>query len=406
MGTLAGLVNDWFSARFAGVVKTLACSFLLMSLGAVAQSSSSGLIDVVARVKPAIVIVGTFKATNSPRFALRGTGFVVGDGNFAVTNAHVIPEGLEKDPESKIVIQVRTPQNELQARLVTVLEIDKPRDLALLQFDGPPVPKLSIRDSDAVREGQSIAFMGFPIGGALGFSPVTHRGIISSITAIALPSSNSTQLNARNVASLRSGEGLRALSPAGETSQGRTAADAVRGGRDDALPVILFGNSRGTMATGWAMTKNFDRDCTLDLPEINCGPPLGDRTIKAAILFAEFTSGQGYVMDRPSAEDEERGLGRDRPLFIGGNEVENNLIFFPSSAILAGMDKWPAAFFARGLYDYAASLQGTMDSYSRVKGPKELVVVRGPHPFESWPPPERQRSQKCLPLPHAILHCI
>jgi pimeloyl-ACP methyl ester carboxylesterase len=195
------------------------------------------------------------------------------------------------------------------------------------------------------------------------------------------------------VASLRTGEGMRAMSPAGETRKGEAAALAVRGGRDDSLPVILFGNSRGTMATGWAMTKNFDKDCTLDLPEITCGPPVGDKTIKAAILFAEFTSGQGYVMDRPSVEDEERGLGRDRPLFIGGNEVENNLIFFPSSAILAGMDKWPAAFFARGLYDYAASLQGTVDSYRRVKGLKELVVVRGPHPFESWPAEERSRSQ-------------
>ncbi len=163
---------------------------------------------------------------------------------------------------------------------------------------------------------------------------------------------------------------------------------------DEFSDARLFGNSRGTMATGWAMTKNFDKDCTLDLPEIACGPPVGDRTIKGAILFAEFTSGQGYVMDRPSLEDEERGLGRDRPLFIGGNEVENNLIFFPSSAILAGMDKWPAAFFARGPYDYAASLQGTVDSYSRVKGPKELVVVRGPHPFESWPEAERQRTQE------------
>lgn len=197
------------------------------------------------------------------------------------------------------------------------------------------------------------------------------------------------------VAGLRSGEGMRAMSPAGETRNGRAAAEDVRGGPSaEGLPVILFGNSRGTMATGWAMTKNFDKDCTYDLPEIKCGPPAGDRTIKGAILFAEFTSGQGYVMDRPSIEDEQRGLGRDRPLFIGGNEVENNLIFFPSSAILAGMDKWPAAFFARGTYDYAASLQGTVDSYSRVKGPKELVVVRGPHPFESWPAAERQRTQQ------------
>jgi hypothetical protein len=58
------------------------------------------------------------------------------------------------------------------------------------------------------------------------------------------------------------------------------------------------------------------------------------------------------------------------------------------------MDKWPAAFFARGLYDYAASLQGTVDSYSRVKGLKELVVVRGPHPFESWPNEEQRRVQE------------
>jgi serine protease Do len=161
--------------------------------------------EAIAKVKPSIVLVGTFKATNSPRFNLRGTGFVAGDGNFVVTNAHVIPDGPEKDPEAKIVIQVRTAQGELQARVANILEIDKLRDLALLQFDGAAVPKLTVRDSDTVREGQAIAFMGFPIGGALGFSPVTHRGTISSITAIALPSSNASQLNARNVASLRSG---------------------------------------------------------------------------------------------------------------------------------------------------------------------------------------------------------
>ena len=204
MSTVAACVNG-SSMWLRRVVKVVAYGFLLMPLVATAQTSSTGLADAVARVKPSVVLVGTFKATNSPRFTLRGTGFVVGDGNFAITNAHVIPEGMEKDPESRVVIQVRTPQSELQARVATVLEIDKPRDLALLQFDGPPVPKLSIRDSDTAREGQAIAFMGFPIGGALGFSPVTHRGIISSITAIALPASNASQLNARNIASLRSG---------------------------------------------------------------------------------------------------------------------------------------------------------------------------------------------------------
>lgn len=197
------------------------------------------------------------------------------------------------------------------------------------------------------------------------------------------------------IANLRTGEGLRAMAPSGEIRKGAAAAELVHGARADAgLPVLLFGNSRGTMASGWAMTLNFDKDCSYDMPTIACKKAVGDTNIKGVMLMAEFTSGPGYVMDRPSAEDEARGLGRDRSLFIAGSAVEHNVVFFPSSAILAGIHKWPAAFFARGLWDYAASLQGTMDSYRRVQGPKELVVVRAPHPYEVWPPPEQIRVRE------------
>lgn len=58
------------------------------------------------------------------------------------------------------------------------------------------------------------------------------------------------------------------------------------------------------------------------------------------------------------------------------------------------MNKWPAAFFARGLWDYAASLQGTVESYRRVQGPKELVVVRAPHPYQVWPEQEQARVRE------------
>ena len=56
-----------------------------------------------------------------------------------------------------------------------------------------------------MREGQAVAFTGFPIGGALGLSPVTHRGIISAITPIVLPGANARELNARVVQQIRSG---------------------------------------------------------------------------------------------------------------------------------------------------------------------------------------------------------
>jgi hypothetical protein len=110
------------------------------------------------------------------------------------------------------------------------------------------------------------------------------------------------------------------------------------------------------------------------------------------MLLAEFSSGVGYVPLQTASTNDQRGTGRDRALFIGGLEVEQNIVFFPSSAILAGMDKWPSAFFARGLWCYAAGLEGTVDSYSRVNGLKELVVVRAPHAFVTWPETEKHRT--------------
>jgi hypothetical protein len=195
------------------------------------------------------------------------------------------------------------------------------------------------------------------------------------------------------IASLRSGKGMRALTPNGKVLRGPEAAVAVHGNAGDAgMPVFLLGSSRGTMASSWAMTINFDKDCSYDLPEIQCGPARHDPNIKGAILIAEFSSGTGYLPAETSPKDDGRGPGRDRGLFIGGIEIEHNIVFFPSSATLAGIHKWPSIFIARGLWCYADGLEGSIDSYSRVNGPKDLVVVRAPHAFETWPQTEQQRT--------------
>lgn len=164
----------------------------------------------IAKVKPSVVILGTYKVTNSPRFTLRGTGFVVAGGNssnsnLVITNAHVLQQATEEDALAALVVQIRGSNNELQMRPATVLEVDKLHDLALLRFDGPAAPALVVRDSSSVQEGQPIAFTGFPIGGALGFSPVTHRGMVSSITVAALPTPSAQQLNEKAIRSLRTG---------------------------------------------------------------------------------------------------------------------------------------------------------------------------------------------------------
>ena len=180
--------------------------FHALGLGVIAllcgASAWAGLADTVVRVKPSVVLVGTFRTTDNPRFQLRGAGFLVARGDLVVTNAHVLPSDAD---EASLVVQVRVGQGDWQMRTATVLETDVARDLTLLRVSGAPGPALKIGDSRRVREGDDLAFMGFPIGGSLGFSHVTHRATVSTITSAALPSPSAERLREQAIRSLRNG---------------------------------------------------------------------------------------------------------------------------------------------------------------------------------------------------------
>jgi len=178
----------------------VALSYLVAALPA-----NAGLVEVIAIAKRSVGAVGTFSAVDNPRFTFRGSGFVVGDGNHLVTNAHVLPEPTTGNGKSMLVLQFATETGRLEARPALVVRLDVEHDLALLHFDGGPLPALGIADAKDTHEGQSVAFIGYPIAGVLGFKPVTHRGIISSITAVALPPPNSQLLNDKTVRRLRQG---------------------------------------------------------------------------------------------------------------------------------------------------------------------------------------------------------
>jgi serine protease Do len=165
----------------------------------------AGLVEVIASAKRSIAAVGTFNAIDNPRFGFHGTGFVVGDGNLLITNAHVLPEPVAGDGKSALVVQFTSDTGAHDMRPAAVAKLDIAHDLALLRFEGSPAPGFRVTDGKDVHEGLSVIFMGYPIGGVLGFRPVTHRGIISSITAVALPTPNSQQLNEKTVRRLREG---------------------------------------------------------------------------------------------------------------------------------------------------------------------------------------------------------
>jgi len=165
----------------------------------------AGLPETILKSRPAVVLVGTLKATDSPRFQLRGTGFLVANGQLVVTNAHVMPGPQSATDSGEVVVQTRQGNGDWQIRQAVVLEVDVEHDLALLRMDGPPGVGMVLGDSSRVREGDGLAFMGFPIGGALGFSVVTHRATVSSITSAALPSPTANRLSERAIRGLRSG---------------------------------------------------------------------------------------------------------------------------------------------------------------------------------------------------------
>lgn len=163
-----------------------------------ALPAQADLVATIERVKPAVVGVATFQKTRNPPTNLLGTGFAVGDGSHVVTNHHVVPAVVDIEHRETLVVLVGTGAA-AQAREATAIAFDKEHDLALLKIGGAPLPALTLGNSDEVREGRVLAFTGFPIGVVLGVFPVTHRGMVSSITPIAIPGRSMRQLDARMI---------------------------------------------------------------------------------------------------------------------------------------------------------------------------------------------------------------
>lgn len=185
--------------------KIINCYFglglLIFSIGATADQRS--LPDTITKIKPGIVAVGTFMATRSPRGVFLGTGFAVGDGSLIATNAHVIPKTLNASHKEEIAVFLRR-NGKSEMAYTKVVSMDLTYDVAVLKLTGSArLPPLQLGDVSRVREGRRYAFTGYPIGMVLGLYPVTHRGIVSAITPLAIPQLSTKQLNPQMIKRLR-----------------------------------------------------------------------------------------------------------------------------------------------------------------------------------------------------------
>jgi S1-C subfamily serine protease len=164
--------------------------------------------DVVERIRGGVVGIGKVFPPRQPipknaaAMTFRGTGFVVGNGLLVVTNAHVVPTDIDVDNREALAVFSGRGAN-TRAHRARVLALDDDHDLAVLSIQPPALPALQLGDSSTVREGQSIALTGFPIGVVLGLYPATHRGIVASVTPVARVADNARTLNAAQLRRMR-----------------------------------------------------------------------------------------------------------------------------------------------------------------------------------------------------------
>ena len=83
----------------------------------------------------------------------------------------------------------------IEIREATKLAEDLDHDLVILKISGRPLTALTIGDSSRVREGETYAFTGFPIGMVLGLNAVTHKAMISAVTPVVFPQLSGQQLD-------------------------------------------------------------------------------------------------------------------------------------------------------------------------------------------------------------------
>lgn len=179
----------------------LTAAFVRVLAGCLVAAASSvvaaGPEEIIARIKPSVVAIGTYQPTRNPAFAFTGTGFAVGDGSLVATNAHVIPNILDGDRRENVVVAIPNATGGQAAALQTQLVgFDREHDLALLSIQNRTLPPVQLGTGRPLKEGQNLYFTGFPIGAVLGLIAATHRGMVSALTPIAIPRSTAGELDA------------------------------------------------------------------------------------------------------------------------------------------------------------------------------------------------------------------
>lgn len=175
---------------------------LLIWLSLATKVCLANLVETIEKVKPAVVGVGMHTPMGRPQNMIHGTGFVVGNGLYIITNHHVVPKEINTELLQQVAVFVGSGK-EATVRNAELVASSDYYDLAILKITGQPLPAMTLADNEYYPEGSYVGFTGFPIGAVLGLYPVTHRGIIASITPNIVPVIDARQMSIQMLKKLR-----------------------------------------------------------------------------------------------------------------------------------------------------------------------------------------------------------
>ena len=153
-----------------------------------AEAEEASFPKVVESVSSTVVAIGIYSPLKQAGNQIRGTGFVVGDGKWVITNHHVVDEVL--DPSVvEYYVAVHGKGKQVNALKATIEAVDIKHDLALLRIN-EAFPAATLSSQAILPAGHEIAITGYPIGAVLGLYAATHRGYIAAVTPDALPNAS------------------------------------------------------------------------------------------------------------------------------------------------------------------------------------------------------------------------
>ncbi|MCP4583539.1 MAG: PDZ domain-containing protein [candidate division Zixibacteria bacterium] len=126
------------------------------------------IISVSEAVKPTVVHIEVVKKHNSQRYESLGSGLIVSDDGYIITNEHVVDK----------YVSVRVTLESKLEYPAEVIGTDKLTDIALLKIDVPPSESFKVArlgNSDSVQVGEWVLAVGNPYG----FDRTVSFGIVS-----------------------------------------------------------------------------------------------------------------------------------------------------------------------------------------------------------------------------------